>query len=251
MTSKNVNPVSDTRKKELFLFIEKLNIGEIYLEKIQTRSDNFISIFNEALTHTSANQLFNHEKLEFLGDAVLRLTASEFIEKNFSSMQVGERSALRSQLVSDEWLTKVGKSILIEKVLLVGPKASRDLSAIATFQAEATEAVIGALYQCLKDFKPIHKWLNPYWEKESKIVLADPHRNNSKSALQEWSQGRGLMLPTYEIQELTKIHGSAERFFCKVKLEGIAIAEGWGGSRKEAEKKAAKYALEYLNQIKE
>ena len=52
---------------------------------------------------------------EFIGDAVLRLVASEFIDYTFPMMQVGERSSLRSQLVSDRWLSKVGQSIEIQK----------------------------------------------------------------------------------------------------------------------------------------
>ena len=40
-----------------------------------------MELINEALTHSSARQKINHERLEFLGDAVLRLAASEYIEK--------------------------------------------------------------------------------------------------------------------------------------------------------------------------
>ncbi len=39
----------------------------------------------------------------------LRLSASEFIENNFQRLSVGERSELRAQIVSDEWLAKFGK----------------------------------------------------------------------------------------------------------------------------------------------
>ena len=59
---------------------------------------------DEALTHTSAGLCLNHEKLEFLGDAVLRLAASEFLEQHYPNLSVGQSSALRAQLVSDRWL---------------------------------------------------------------------------------------------------------------------------------------------------
>lgn len=84
-----------------------------------------LAILNEALTHTSAQEKINHERLEFLGDAVLRLAASEYIELNFPHMDVGERSALRAQLVSDRWLAEVGQRIGIEKSTNNRPQGCR------------------------------------------------------------------------------------------------------------------------------
>ena len=72
---------------------------------------------DEALTHTSTGLARHHEQLEFLGDAVLRLAASDFIESEHPQMPVGERSALRAQLVSDRWLAEFGESIGIESLL--------------------------------------------------------------------------------------------------------------------------------------
>ena len=238
--------ISISRRKKLISLIEKLDIDVVSFQKIIDEDSVKINIINEALTHTSANTLINHERLEFLGDAVLRLAATEFIENNFPSMEVGDRSALRSQLVSDKWLAKIGRNIAIEEVFLIGNKASKDKSAIETFQAEATEALIGAVYECLQSLETIHKWLKPYWEKESSSVLSDPHKLNFKSALQEWSQRKTKKLPEYQIKELNKSHGSPKRFFCTVYLDRKQIGKGWGGSRKEAEKKAAKSALDYL-----
>ena len=234
------------RIEQLYTILERLNINSVYINSIKNDHDNKLIIINEALTHTSSNASFNHERLEFLGDAVLRLSSSIFIENNFNKMQVGERSALRSQLVSDKWLSKVGKKIKIEEIFLLGAQASKDKPARDTFQAEATEALIGALYECLQNLNPILEWLSPYWDEETQIVLSDPHRNNPKSALQEWSQKKGLSLPDYEIEELSKLHGNPKRFFCKVFISGKSISEGWGGSRKEAEKKAASSALKCL-----
>ncbi|WP_320663686.1 ribonuclease III family protein [Prochlorococcus sp. MIT 1223] len=238
--------ISIERRKKLYELIERLKIDTIYVQSIKYNETNKLKIIDEALTHTSANSLINHERLEFLGDAVLRLAATEFIERTYSSLSVGERSELRSQLVSDQWLHEVGQDISIEKTLLLGPKAAKDKSALATFQAETTEALIGALFECFNDLQPIHQWLGIYWTKESKKVMADPHKNNPKSALQEWSQAKGMLLPNYETNELSHVHGNPKRFFCKVQVSGKSIAEGWGRSIKEAEKAAAKEALKNL-----
>ena len=107
-----------------------------------------LDCLNEALTHTSSGLVPHHEQLEFLGDAVLRLAASEFIAVAYPQMPVGERSSLRAQLVSDRWLTQLGEAITIEQWWRIGPKASGDSTAAATIRAELSEALIGAVYRC-------------------------------------------------------------------------------------------------------
>ena len=88
-----------------------------------------LALVDEALSHTSAGLQRNHEQLEFLGDAVLRLAASEYIERHHAGLAVGERSALRSHLVSDRWLAEVGQAIGISDVLRIGSKAGGDATA--------------------------------------------------------------------------------------------------------------------------
>ena len=198
---------------------------------------------DEALTHTSTGLSHHHEQLEFLGDAVLRLAASDFIEAEHPQMPVGERSALRAQLVSDRWLAELGTSIGIEALLKLGSKASGDQAARATLRAEHCEALIGAIYRISDKITPVQDWLAPYWRETSRKVLADPHRGNSKSALQEWTQAQGLGLPTYTCQEISQRHGDPRRFRCQVFVQQSQAAEAWGGSRRQAEQRAAKEAL--------
>ena len=205
-----------------------------------------LNLIDEALTHTSTGLSKHHERLEFLGDAVLRLAASEYIEKKHQQLSVGERSALRSHLVSDRWLASVGQIYAIDSVQRIGEKAKGDTSARATLLAEGTEALIGAIYQGWNSLKPVHQWLGPHWEKTANAVLADPHRGNSKSVLQEWSQGQGQGLPNYNSSEISKRHGDPRRFRCTVTLPPNLKAEGWGGSRREAEQQAARNALNEL-----
>jgi len=248
MKSRTDYKLAPQRIKQLKNFLLRLKIDPEDLVNIsESDLELKLQIINEALTHTSAQAKYNHERLEFLGDAVLRLAASEFIDRKFPYMKVGERSALRSQIVSDDWLASVGESIQIEEILIIGTKASKDSSALQTLQAEATEALIGAIYECFRDLHKIHNWLYQYWLVSSNKFLDDPYRQNPKSALQEWSQSNGLKLPKYEIEEITQHHGDPNRFFCKVYLEGNAIGKGWGRSRKLAEKEAAKFAMQYLS----
>ena len=240
--------ISNQRVKEIINFLKKLKLGKNYEDEFTDQKIINLLNINESLTHSSANSEVNYENLEFLGDAVLRLIASDFIKNKYPHMKVGERSELRSQLVSDKWLEQVGEKINIKSVLVIGNKALKDQSAKSTIQAESTEALIGALYESLKILEPIEKWLIPFWENKSKEVLADPHRQNYKSALQEWTQSKGLSIPTYKTAEIDKKHNNPRRFCSTVYIKNQSIAEGWGKSMKNAEKDAANKALNSLDQ---
>ena len=238
--------ISNQRVEEIINFIKDLNLDQKFHKEFTNKKIKNISNINESLTHSSANSEINYENMEFLGDAVLRLIASDFIKNKYPNMQVGERSELRSHLVSDQWLEEVGKRIDIQSVLVVGKKALRDNSAKATIQAEATEALIGALYESINILEPIRDWLIPYWDEKSKEVLADPHKKNYKSALQELTQSKGSLIPIYKTIEIDKKHDNPKRFFCTVYIKNRSIAEGWGKSMKQAEKDAASKALKYF-----
>jgi ribonuclease-3 len=201
----------------------------------------------EALTHTSAGRPVNHERLEFLGDAVLRLAAAEFLQRQHPDLSVGRCSALRAQLVSDRWLAELGERCGIEALLHLGPMASGDRAGRATVRAECCEALLGGLYESWGagegGLEPVHRWLTPHWQRSSVELLADPDRHNWKSALQEWSQGQGLGLPSYGCQECSRVHGDPRRFRCTVEISGHASHIGWGPSRRSAEQEAARAAL--------
>jgi len=174
----------------------------------------------ESLTHTSAGRGRNHEQLEFLGDAVLRLAAAEFLERRHPSLSVGQRSALRAQLVSDRWLAELAEQVELAPLLRLGPVALGDASGRATVLAECCEALVGALYRLgggsLGGLELVLRWLGPAWERSSAELLADPERHNWKTALQEWSQGCGLGLPLYHCEEMSRRHGDPRRFRARV-----------------------------------
>ncbi len=235
------------RVEDIVNFLKSLNINSVKFNQIlATNNLAKLSIINEALTHSSMSKKINHEKLEFLGDAVLRLSASEFIENNFQRLDVGERSELRAQIVSYEWLAKFGKLIQLERIIIIGPKALGDSSSKDTIIAEITEALIGAFYKCFSSAKEINLWLDKYWLKDSKLILDSPCKFNAKSKLQEWCQSKSINLPIYKITETSKTHGDQKRFYCEVFIKDKLYATSYGPSHKKAEKVAASKAIEFI-----
>jgi ribonuclease-3 len=225
---------------------------------------------DEALSHSSLGEPRNHERLEFLGDAVLRLAATEFLRREYRGFRVGEQSALRGTLVSDHWLAELAQISGLESVIRLGPMAGGDAAGRATVMAECAEALLGGIYLAWGGanggLEPLIQWLSPHWRATATAVLADPHRQNWKSALQEWSQSQGLGLPRYVCEEMSLAHGDPRRFYCMVSLskpkddpppkgkKGLGKIEvsrlhggqGWGGSRRQAEQAAARDCLGQL-----
>ncbi len=106
------NRINGKRINQIITFLKSLKIrSNRFSEIIKSKNISVIQDFNQALIHSSDDKIINYEKLEFFGDAVLRLAASNFIEKKLPQLSVGERSELRAQIVSDEWLTNLGKKI--------------------------------------------------------------------------------------------------------------------------------------------
>ena len=242
--------MNQKRVEDLVIFLKSLKINSVRFNQILENINlEKLRIINEALTHSSMSKEMNHEKLEFLGDAVLRLSASEFIDNNFKRLNVGERSELRAQIVSDEWLTKFGKKIHLERIIIVGPKAMGDNFSKDTIIAEITEALIGAFYKCFSSVREINLWLDQYWLKDSKLILDSPYKFNAKSKLQEWCQSKSINLPVYKIIETSKNHGDKKRFYCELFIEGELYASSYGQSHKKAEKIAASKAIESIMKI--
>ena len=98
------NTMNGNRINQIITFLQSLKIrSKRFSEIIRSQNISVIHDFNQALIHSSGDKSNNYEKLEFFGDAVLRLAASNFIDKKYPQMSVGERSELRAQIVSDEW----------------------------------------------------------------------------------------------------------------------------------------------------
>ena len=239
------NIINPKRINQIITFLKSLKIrSKRFSEIIRTQNISVIQNFNQALIHSSDGKSINYEKLEFFGDAVLRLAASNFIEKKYPQMSVGERSELRAQIVSDEWLTKLGKKIGIEKLIIKGPKALSDENSKNTIIGEATEAFIGAIYKCFNSIQEVNLWLDDIWEEDSEIFLKAPYKFKSKTVLQEWCQSKGLNLPVYKIIEVSKTNGDPKRFSCEIFIEGLKESSAFGKSHKQAETNAARVLIE-------
>lgn len=184
-----------------------------------------------ALTHSSASHTENYEQLEFLGDSVIQLIVTK--ELYLDGGTEGEMTAQRQKLVSRWPLKTASESLgltdyIIKGVANVGEKA---LSSVY-------EAVAGAIFAD-GGYRAAEKFV--------KKTLIDVHLNapeNFKGDLQEYVQGRGFPLPEYNTSAVAGPSNDPQ-FVCNVLVCEKSFT-GTGKSKSEAEKRAAKSALDCL-----
>ncbi len=196
-----------------------------------------------AMTHPTVSKDRNYEQLEFVGDAVVRMAASEFLWETYGESSVGEFSAIRKVLVSDRILAQIADSYGFDRYLLVSASAASDLAGYRSRLADALEATLGALYLSTHNLSLVRPWLDSHFQQHAIAIRQDPARQNYKDALQEWTQAQYQILPEYRVIENRRFHGDPERFSAEVWLQGKLLGNGKGQSKKAAEQAAAKQAF--------
>jgi ribonuclease-3 len=230
------------RHKQLEKFLQRLGLPEGV--PIQW------SLLDLALTHPTFSPTANYEQLEFIGDSVVRLAASEFLWETYPDASVGDFSAIRKVLVSDRILAQIADSYGFERYLLVSSSAAGDKAGQTSRLADAFEAVLGALYLSTHTLTLVRPWLDPHFQQLSIEIREDPALLNYKDALQEWTQAHYKVLPEYRVQETRHLHGDAHRFTAEVWLHGKQCGQGTGPSKKAAEQAAAKEAFNLVSERK-
>jgi ribonuclease III len=220
-------------------------------------------LLERALTHSSAIPelrathaaestpgLFpqDNEQLEFLGDAVLDMLASEYLLAAFPDWSEGQLSKSRARMVNARALELAARRLHLGEHLRLGrgeeKTGGRDKPAIL---ADALEAVIAAIYLegGLEAARQVlRRTLFEFALEERGERIADSDR---KSALQEFLQGRGQPPAEYRLAAETG-PDHQKKFEIEVWVGGERMASGKGNTKKEAEQRAAHTALERLEQ---
>lgn len=202
-------------------------------------------LLDRALVHpTAAAQ--HYERLEFVGDAVVKLAAAEFLFQAESEASEGEMAAIRSILVSDRTLAEIADGYDLERYLVMASSVAASLVGRETRLAAAFEATLAALYLSANSLSLIRPWLNPHWQRYSTLIRQDPTLQNYKGALQSLTQGRYQILPDYRVIEVGQTYGDSQRFVAEVWVEGRCWGSGKGQSKKAAEQAAAQVAFQAL-----
>ncbi|MFS8822694.1 ribonuclease III [Synechococcus sp. W60.2] len=202
-------------------------------------------LLDQALIHPSLDGQRNNDRLEFLGDSVLRILATEFLFQSYPHLSVGELTAVRSDLISDAHLAELADLHGLERYLEVGASSQNDLAGRERRLADAFEAVLGSLYLSwgMHTLARLHPWLDPYFRQRVEQWFQDPTRRNPKAALQELTQRLWGTLPEYR---LVAAREHPPHFTMEVWGHGQCWGRGEGRSKKAAEMAAAAQAYGHL-----
>lgn len=228
--------------------IKKLE--KIFGIKIQNQE-----LFKKALTHSSytreneLNPLENYERLEFFGDAVLKLYISEILYKKFPDYQEGELTKIRSIIVSDNMLAEIAQKIGLENLIIMSKHeekmGGRKLTSII---ACAFEALLGAFY-LEGNLDELYKFMEKTFKKSIKAVDENFEKFNAKAVLQEHTQSLNKKLPVYKIvEEVGPEHDKI--FVMEVSYMEEILASGQGKTKRAAEQECAYNACVKLGVIK-
>ena len=229
--------ISPQREKELHEVEKKL--GTSFLNK---------TLLNQSLTHSSygyEQKIPDNERLEFFGDAILKLVISEYLYHKYPERSEGDLTKIRAAVISDETLAMVGRKLYLGNYLLLSVNERKTGGTRRkSNMANTFEALIGAVFMDAGIGKSREMILG-FLQGEIEKVSHAGYIRDYKSALQEFTQKHKWELPRYKVIKET---GPKHRrvFWTEVKVKGRKYGTGRGRNKKESEQRAAMHALRRL-----
>ncbi len=218
---------------------------------------NDITLLETALTHSSySNEAKGrgaavecNERLEFLGDSVLSIIASEYLYFTFSECPEGELTRMRAEIVCEKALSVFAEKIGLGSFLSLGH--GEELSGgreRASILADAFEALLAAMFiDSGMDKNRVAKFLLPLLSEELSRLEVSGAAKDFKTLLQQFvQQVGGEVLEYFVIGECGPDHD--KRFTVEARLNSNVIGTGEGKSKRAAEQMAAKQALSLFGQ---
>ena len=212
-------------------------------------------LLNQALTHRSYHNEHpekgeDNERLEFLGDAVLKFVIAKILYERYPQLREGELSRLRANLENNKHqLAELGNQLELGKLMLLGKGAAKEGGRKnPELLGDTFEAVIGA-YFLDSGIEMAREFIEPLF-----IPLADELVNKSqvtinfKGKFQEWALANLSDIPVYRIIKETGLEHN-KNFEAEVIVAGKVYGVGRGKSKKAAEKCAARAALQKVAKI--
>lgn len=203
-----------------------------------------ISLLSLAFNHRSAQnekRIQSNERLEFLGDSVLGMVTASYLYNNYSNPE-GDLAKIKSAVVSEKALAPIAKRMGVDKLLVLSHgedlSGGRNKPAIL---ADCMEAIIGAYYLDA-GYKNAEKFVLSFIIPEIENVFQTGTKD-FKTLLQEEFQKQYKSFPKYEVVKKSGPDHN-QTFDVVVHLGEKTIGPESGKSKKEAEQKVAKMALD-------
>jgi ribonuclease III len=186
--------------------------------------------------------LEDNERLEFLGDAVLELVATEYLFRNHPEQTEGEMTNFRSALVKGKHLAQIAKDLELGQYLSLSHgeenSGGREKNYIL---ANTVESLIGAIYLD-QGFTPSKVFITNFILIKLDDIIEQNLHIDPKSRFQEIVQEKEDVTPEYKVLE-AKGPDHDKKFVSGVYIDEKLIEKGKGSSKQKSEEDAAKNAL--------
>ena len=206
-------------------------------------------LFLQAVTHSSYSAQYgdpHYERLEFLGDAVLKFAMADMLYVRFPADPEGPMTKILTRVVSDVTLARIARILELGDLLRLGTgeehTGGRDRTGTL---ASAMEALLAATYMTL-GMDAAKDVVSRLWEEEVDRAHGEPGGEIFKAILQERTQQQLGQLPRYRILTDTKRTPYEHVFVVEVEIDGQILAQGEGSTKRAAEQEAARAALTVL-----
>jgi len=189
------------------------------------------SLLIVSLTHKSANQNKNNEKLEFLGDRVIGLVLSKKLFDLYPQESEGVLDKKFATLVKRKTCCDVAWSLGIQNYIIIGNAKKKITKNDEKILSDSCEALIGAIY-IDRGYDFTKKFILKIWSNyinKSKITILDP-----KTKLQEYSLRKFKKLPIYKLIGSTGPRHNPT-YEISVSITGSKKYIGKGQSKQQAE----------------
>ena len=216
------------------------------VEKIGYEFEN-IDLLITALTHRSyvnehkKSVTEHNERLEFLGDAVLELSVTDYLFNNYSDPE-GILTSWRAALVRTESIGAAGDALGYEPLVRMsrGEKQGGERARLQIL-ANAFEALIGAIY-LERGYDDAAVFITKHISSKLDTILEEGSWRDPKSHLQEVMQKVDGVTPRYVVlDEVGPDHDKV--FTLGVYAADRLVSKGSGPSKQAAQQEAAKAAL--------
>uniref|UniRef100_A0A8C6T3M8 Ribonuclease 3 n=1 Tax=Neogobius melanostomus TaxID=47308 RepID=A0A8C6T3M8_9GOBI len=214
------------------------------LQKLTSFEDSIGVLFTHVRLLARAFTLrtvgFNHltlghnQRMEFLGDSIMQLVATEYLFIHFPDHHEGHLTLLRSSLVNNRTQAKVAEELGMQDFAITNDKTKRPVALRTKTLADLLESFIAALY-IDKDLEFVHTFMNVCFFPRLKEFILNQDWNDPKSQLQQCcltlrTEGKEPDIPLYKtLQTVGPSH--ARTYTVAVYFKGERIGCGKGPSR--------------------
>ncbi len=216
------------------------------LHKVIRFTPKNVGLFKQAFYHSSKQNLDypviqDNERLEFLGDSVISTVVADYLFKKYPGSDEGFLTKMRSKIVKRKTLNAIAEQMGLDLFLQEFNKVKITRSMLGN----ALEALIGAIY-IEKGFLFTQELIIHYILKEYlDIETLETHNDNYKSQILEWSQKNKESVKFKVLKEFKR--NNRDSFKIAVVVNSIQVCSAVAYSKKSAEQKASKIAMEKLN----